>query len=569
MEMPSPRSSNRFRLLVTTNGVSRSYLLERGENQVGSSPDCSVFLKHPTISRKHACFRCRDGQLELHDLGSSNGTFVAGERISHQVVEPGQEIRLGAVAVNLESVPQAELDVGVVMGPAAEQSATTGIAATISVSLLEPFINRYLGPLVDRLGEKDGEGFLQALGSAIFDGLPVSQVQLFNGENDAIYFSAETETVSSSPLLILEKPPLRLQLQFPIAAQGDFLQPLLLSLLGMGVHATTRRDQQVIRTVERPVVPRPPDPPTIEPVVRSLYEQAAALGDSDISVLICGETGTGKELMAQYLHAASGLDEDKFIALNCAALPEDLLELELFGIESGVATGVTARPGKFELADKGTLFLDEIGDMQSSTQAKILRVLQEQEVYRLGARKPLPARVRILAATNQDMHRAVEDGTFRRDLYHRIADAVLTLPPLRQRAADIPNLAAYFLERFCSKRGVQPHGISRACIQRLKTFNWPGNIRQLEREIARAALFLNEGDLLETSTLSAQILRPQQDRKGGLGVILADAERSAIEEALTVANGDLSTVLELLKISKSTLYRRMRTLGIESAKLSV
>ncbi len=283
-----------------------------------------------------------------------------------------------------------------------------------------------------------------------------------------------------------------------------------------------------------------------------------------ISVLIRGESGTGKELLARYIHAASRRADGPLVTLNCAALSRDLLEAELFGVEQGVATGVDSRPGRFEQAHTGTLFLDEIGDMAVETQAKILRVLQEKEVYRLGSGNARPADVRVVSATNRDIDALLESGYFRSDLYHRIADWVVELPALRQRREDIPNLAVHFLSTACEEAGVRPAGISKAALEVLTTAAWPGNIRQLEREMARVALFLEDGDLLDTSLLQGSLLE-----EGGVGVddgslrsTLDAAERSAIEKALMVCSGDVVAAAQRLDLGRSTLYRRMTALGI-------
>ncbi|MCB1056284.1 MAG: sigma 54-interacting transcriptional regulator, partial [Acidobacteria bacterium] len=252
------------------------------------------------------------------------------------------------------------------------------------------------------------------------------------------------------------------------------------------------------------------------------------------------------------------------VALNCAALPDDLLEAELFGVERGVATGVEARAGKLEQAHGGTLFLDEIGDMAPATQAKILRALQEGEVYRLGGREPRPARVRVISATHRDLEAMLAAGDFRADLYHRIAGWEVTLPPLRRRRADIGNLAAFFLEREAAALGVRPAGISRAAVVALEAFPWAGNIRQLQTEIARAVLFLGDGDLLDTALLSPAVRasRPGEGSTTGLKATLEAVERDEIELALRAARGSVLQAAERLGLPQSTLYRRIKALGL-------
>jgi transcriptional regulator with PAS, ATPase and Fis domain len=254
------------------------------------------------------------------------------------------------------------------------------------------------------------------------------------------------------------------------------------------------------------------------------------------------------------------------VALNCAALPRDLIESELFGIERGVATGVEARPGKFELADNGTLFLDEIGDMPADTQVRLLRVLQEREVFRLGGRDPRPARFRIIAATNRNVSACLADGSLREDLYHRIATWEVELPALRDRPADIPNLAAFFLAREAARRGRRIGGISRAAVEALRRHDWPGNIRQLENEMARAVVFLDDGEILDTPRLGPAIAggRGGSVPSGRLDDAIAGVQRQEIADALAAAKGDVEAAAHRLGVSRATLYRRMKALGIES-----
>ncbi len=334
--------------------------------------------------------------------------------------------------------------------------------------------------------------------------------------------------------------------------------------IGLALVALARSGADRAARVRPPAGPPPlPTPPSVDPYVQEVYQQAARVARGEISVLIQGESGTGKELLARYMHAASGRPQEKFVALNCAALPRDLLELELFGIERAVATGVDARPGKFELADRGTLFLDEIGDMGLETQAKILRVLQEGEVYRLGSDRPRQAKVRVLAATNRDVEMMVRSDRFRSDLYHRIAAWVVELPPLRRRIGDVPNLAAHFLALEAELRGVKIAGISRAAVEELLAHEWPGNVRELRSVMARAALFLEDGDLVESRHLWRTLRREMERPARTLKERLAELERNQIQLALQSCLGDAEKAAARLGVSRATIYRRMKALGIQ------
>ena len=269
--------------------------------------------------------------------------------------------------------------------------------------------------------------------------------------------------------------------------------------------------------------------------------------------------------MARFLHRASGKADSPFVAINCAALPRDLLEMELFGIEHAVATGVDARAGKFELAHAGTLFLDEIGDMALETQAKILRVLQEGELFRIGGREPRAAKPRVLAATHRDVETMIREGSFRRDLYYRLAGWVVRLPALRERLVDLPNLAARFLAEEAANLRRDLPGISVSAMDALMAYHWPGNIRELRHEIGRAALFLDDGELLDSTRLGQELQKGgPKGQDASLKERLEQFERSEILRAIDRVDGDVPQAAVDLGVGRSTLYRRMKALGLQA-----
>lgn len=302
------------------------------------------------------------------------------------------------------------------------------------------------------------------------------------------------------------------------------------------------------------------------PPMRRILQTVSMAAPTRATVLLQGESGTGKELFARYLHEASG-SAVALVCLNCAALPRDLLDAELFGIEAGVATGVSARAGCFERAHGGTLFLDEIADMAPDTQARLLRVLQEKRVFRIGGRESRPAQVRIVSASNRSLQELVRRGDFRLDLYHRVQDWCVTLPPLRERREDIINLASYFLTRECRKRQIGSAGISRAAADALQSYAWPGNVREVEREMRRIALFLDDGELVGSDLLKAEIRAGARDpgapgNDSTLAAQLAAAERAIIERSLRENGGNVVQAADALGVGKSTLYRRIAELEI-------
>ncbi len=302
------------------------------------------------------------------------------------------------------------------------------------------------------------------------------------------------------------------------------------------------------------------------PSIRNLIRTVARIAPTDCNVLLVGETGTGKELFAKALHQASTRAQERFTAFNCAALSEELLVSELFGHEKGSFTGATAtRPGLFEATDKGTVFLDEIGDMPMSMQVKLLRVIQEKVVTRVGGNEHIPVDVRIVAATNQDLKKQVEEGVFRSDLFYRLNVVCLELPPLREHADDIPLLANHFLEKYAVKQGKRFDSISREMLEALSDYHYPGNIRELENIMERAVT-LSSGPRLEPEDL------PQEVKKGvrsgesaGLERLptLEDKERDYIREVLGWTQGNKTRAAEILGIDRVSLWRKIKKYRLE------
>ena len=287
--------------------------------------------------------------------------------------------------------------------------------------------------------------------------------------------------------------------------------------------------------------------------------QVAGTGST---VLIQGETGVGKELIAQAIHQLSERRKRLMVTVNCAALPAALIESELFGREKGAYTGALSRqPGRFELANKSTLFLDEIAEMPLETQAKLLRVLQDGRFERLGSSMSISVDVRILAATNRDLAREVEEGRFRRDLYFRLNVFPINVPPLRNRVEDIPMLIWKFVNEFSQLMGKKISRINNLDMDKLLTYAWPGNVREL-RNVVERAMIVSKGNVLDLSHL--ELVPPPASRPRVMS--LEDMERQHIQEVIAIANGKIKGkegAAELLGLNPSTLYSRMRKLGVK------
>lgn len=362
-------------------------------------------------------------------------------------------------------------------------------------------------------------------------------------------------------------------------------------VVACGIGNDTQAAVRAIRAGAKEYLPLPPDSDLIAAVFEAVAEEQSAIvhadagtakvlkladqvAPSDASILITGPSGTGKELMARYIHNRSKRKDGRFVAVNCAAIPENLLESELFGYEKGAFTGAVARRiGKFEEANGGTLLLDEISEMDLRLQAKLLRVLQEKEIDRLGGSKPVPVNVRILATSNRHMAEEVKKGTFREDLYFRLNVMNIELPPLKERPADIPVLARHFADKYADANSLPPRPITDAAMQKLATHPWPGNVRELENTMHRAIL-LASGDEIDADavTLSGDGEAASAGTAGGnggtaadsaalVGRTVAEVERELIIDTLSHCLGNRTHAANILGISIRTLRNKLKQYG--------
>lgn len=302
------------------------------------------------------------------------------------------------------------------------------------------------------------------------------------------------------------------------------------------------------------------------PPMQRLYRTLQKVAGTDATVLICGESGTGKELVARTLHDKSPRAAGPFVAVNCAAIPESLMESELFGHEKGAFTGaMRRRAGRFEEAQNGTLFLDEIASMPLAVQATLLRVLQERKVTPLGARGEVQLNVRVVAATNRDLLKAVAEGTFREDLYYRLNVVPVQIPPLRDRLDDIPLLTEALLERACQRHGIQISGVPPEMLRRLMAFSFPGNVRELANLLERLVLLSEDGEL-PLRELPEELQRtPEPSPRFSLppeGLVWDELEKSLLQQALERADGNRTRAAQLLGLSYKTFLYRLEKFGL-------
>jgi two-component system nitrogen regulation response regulator NtrX len=303
------------------------------------------------------------------------------------------------------------------------------------------------------------------------------------------------------------------------------------------------------------------------PAFERAVEQAGMAARSDARVLLIGESGTGKELLAAHIHASSPFSSGPFVKVNCAAIPGELIESELFGHEKGSFTGATSmRRGKFEMADNGTLFLDEIGDLHANSQAKLLRVLQEGEFHRVGGEMTIRVTVRVVSATNRDLSAMVAQGKFREDLYYRLSVVPIRVPALRERPQDIPAMAEYFLQDFCVRNGFRAKSFDPEVWDAFQEYSWPGNARELRNVVERMAI-LSHGDVLNGTAVPLELkLQRESGPRSSVQEARESAEREHVLRALEESGWNVSSAARALGMERTNLHKRIRALGLARGK---
>ncbi|HVG09338.1 MAG TPA: sigma 54-interacting transcriptional regulator [Thermoanaerobaculia bacterium] len=562
-----------LKILSEDGSLVRRFPLSLGEHVIGSVAEVDIRLETPGISRRHAAIRVlADGGAVLSDLGSKNGTWLGGRQIQESVVSQFAVIAFGPVQAILQPADATRERI-LLEPPPGDATPAERPERPRSTRSYDP-LDRLSEALEEELpalaaGQSTPAGAASALAQRWLEDLSLGRVEFLREgpSGEAVVAAASTTELFPRPVASLEvqgPDGWKLRIRAQSTAELGRLTPLFRLTLEMLAVRTKRS-----RPAEAPVKAEPvPPPPGLGIEMSRIYRSAGKVARGDVPVLILGESGSGKEVLARWVHARSRRASGPFLALNCAALPRELLEAELFGIERGVATGVEARPGLLERASGGTLFLDEIGDMAPETQAKVLRVLEGTSVYRVGGRAPVQVDVRFVAATNRELESLVEEGGFRRDLFHRLAAFQVTLPPLRARREEIPSLAARFFHRELERNGLSSPGISRTALGALVGYSWPGNVRELQNEIAKASLLLEPGEPLDLQHLSERVRGTRLERPPLLTLEEAvhQAEREAFSVALAAAGGDAGCAMELLGVSRTTWYRKIKELGLSEAE---
>jgi DNA-binding NtrC family response regulator len=562
----APRAAEWERLQLVAVEESRSQVvpLPPGPFTIGRAPEANLVIDDPSISRLHTRLLVTDHSVVLSDLGSRNGTLLNGARIVEpRAVAPGDVITLGKVTLVVQG-QRARGEDAILPLPQLRERLADELArcthyerplAVLALSLPDaafaPAQLLRLRPLLrthDRAALESPSMLLLLLPE-----LGEEEARELAGEALAA-MSAQSGCagISLFPEDGTEGEPLLWAAREAASAPGVHLARELVTRVPLG-------DQELI---------------VADPAMRGLYRLAQRLAPSDLPVLITGETGTGKELVALALHAGSRRRDGPFLPVNCAALPESLAESELFGHERGAFSGAAvSRTGYFEAAQGGTLFLDEVGDLPLPLQAKLLRAVEMRQIVRLGDTRALPVDVRVLAATNRDLAADVKAGRFREDLYFRLCAAQVALPPLRSRPREIPLLARTFLEQACKQLGREVPALDAAALAQLSKHPWPGNVRELRNTMSTVAA-VHEGPTIDEVPLgSAPTPAPPAPPPAGprksfrpIAEELRELERSRMVEALEASAGVQKRAAQLIGMPLRTFVLKAKQYGLQARR---
>ncbi len=633
---PIASSTHRYRLRRQVGSGVRNWPLPSGRSRVGRDIDNELVLDEDGVSRHHATLWLEAGRLVVTDAKSKNGTFLNGQSIVRAEITVGDVLAFGSVELTCEAATLAEtvlaVDLhgsGTTMGYSRlTNTATARAIASDRGSWLD--LGRSFSSALRKSGvESEALATLTAglglRGAALLrraTNLPAALVATHGSIDTQEIEGAAAQWAATGRSLVIEAevcgyaPP---DVSYPwcIVLAGEFpgrpkCSPLLALLLES--YASWRTQSKPAAQAVETTNSRSPQPeltfpsgflPGSSPAMQDIFDQIKALAIGQEPVLIIGETGVGKEPIARTLHLSSPRHDQPLVAVNCAAVPSDLLEAEFFGIGERVATGVTGRQGLFRRAAGGTILLDEVGTMALQLQAKLLRVLQEREFFPIGASKPIPIDARVVAATNAELQTEIQLGRFRSDLFYRLAGYELRIPPLRERREDIPALVEHFLRRSCDEIERPIHGLTAGAMERLVAHPWPGNIRQLQHEIRALVYRCPVGGVIDQEMLrkpasedvavdapTPSIMVPSYsvptaasaappDLKSGFNSSLmptADAmpstdehsgdidsslelgglEKAAVQEALRRSQGNQRQAAALLGITRSSFRRRLK-----------
>ena len=601
--------------LIGSNGpvCGHSVLLQPGETTIGRAPTNTVCVPDHSVSREHCVIRVSGERFEIQDLDSYNGTFVNGLRIRSHPLNDGDEITAGEIVFVFRI---GEPGVQVLIGPGAVESSQScticapdvplarETAALLRVSelartLQELYLARagerrraledgLFGLICELIPSRRGalvlvEGDKPAPLAGFDAGSERGQAAIPESLFSEVARSKSTMTGATggcswlaAPLIVSARVVAVLYLDSGFAHR-DYLQGDVQMITALGeilaLALENARDIESLRfeNVQLRTWPGPGAAAQMignSSVMKALYDGIAKVSRGNSTVLIRGESGTGKELVARAIHRDGPRANRPFVAVNCAAIAETLLESEFFGHEKGAFTGAYAqRKGKLEMAEGGTVFLDEVGELAPALQAKLLRVLQEHEFERVGGSRTIRTDVRLIAATNRDLERAVRSGAFREDLFYRLNVVPLRVPPLRERREDIPLLANWFVRKFSEQTGRAVTGLSREARAFLVAYDWPGNVRELQNIIERAVV-MGSNDLImpaDLSDLLPDTESPAEVEGEGFHEAVRQTRRRLIAAAMDRANGSVPEAARSLGLHPNYLHRLITTLGLRDS----
>ena len=616
-------------LLYYIEGFIKKFPLDKSTVSIGRSYENDLIIREDFISRNHVNITCGDESIVVRDLGSTNGINVNGENVREAIIRVGESFILGKMEFFLKRGSLDEFKLAKELIP---------IFDTIGSDNEKKFDNaktRYIDDIYNEtlrvvmqvgLKKNDFKDFLLDLGNHLsnlidFGSLFILSRNTGSLETFDILLSVKNETLKMETLRgiveahpdifftavesvtlpgtsddardILYAYPLKIEtnntsllfiMNTARKKEEKKLKGFLLSLVGeidlLAQMLNTKTKPEGKKGLSPEFSSLSDDDIVAENIrMKELIKQAKKIAGSDIFVLIHGESGTGKELFARLIHNHSGRDKKKFMAINCAAIPENLLESELFGHEKGAFTGAYAqKKGKLEIASGGTLVLDEIGDMPVNLQSKLLRALQEKEFYRVGGTVPIIVDLRIISITNKDLKQLIADGQFREDLYYRLVHRSISIPPLRERKEDISALINFFTHKFCSQNNKKINGYSVRSFEALQAYHWKGNVRQLENEIRSIVNLTDDGETVGYDILSEEIKTGISSFPGNEPVNMEkedtreikpppyrpapEVEKAYILELLEKNNWNKSLTARELNMTYRGLHKKMLRMGI-------
>lgn len=556
-----------IRLVVSYgDGQHRFNVPANAKRTLGSAGDNDFVVAWPGVSKHHATVERVGDWVLIKDNGSKNGILMAGERQDRVHLRPGDTATIGRASLHVEEISTSDAEVAVVFGEqptlnsASDARTVTGGDDERAVTAAMRWVRE--ASAATALMSADRRRALLESAAAIAgtrtllvctkdEEFAVSEIVGTLADEDMEPLSSADGRWFTVPLgkgKILAAHPRD-------AASFSIWQREFIEHVGTTLFPSHQASDRFVPRAEEEVIFPEVMVLGSSPAMTEVRERVGMAVQSDFNVLLRGESGTGKELIARAIHA-SARRIGPFRAINCAAVPNDLFEAEMFGIRSGVATGVEKRKGHFIEAEGGTVFLDEIGDLPQPAQAKLLRVLQEREVLPVGASTPVKIDVRVVASTNRDLETLIRQGLFRGDLYYRLRGIQIVVPPLRERCDDIPALAVAFASRAAKRASKRLRGVSRKAFSRLSAYQWPGNVRELENIIEQAIVRCPSGGALESTHLDLPIQSLSSD--SSLKTRKASTEDSAITEALDRAKGNKQKAASFLGISRQALHEKLK-----------